>query len=151
MAEEKEEKEEAAAAGRKAGEMSEAELRAELEKHFREQKVSEVLMQFMVSLSTMAYTKMGLTEETGYVRDLDQARLAIDSFKALLDAAAGSLGQQDVQALAGALASMQITYAREVGGGETGGPTEPVAAGKEPDDKKSGSDPTDRLWVPGKQ
>lgn len=153
MAEEKEEKEEvkeeaAGAAGKKPGEMSEAELRAELEKHFREQKVSEVLMQFMVSLSTLAYTKMGLTEDTEYVRDLDQARLAIDSFKALLDAAGGSLGQQDVQALAGALASMQMTFAREAGGAEQAAP---AAGEKEPEEKKSGPDVTDRLWVPGKQ
>lgn len=150
MAEEKEEteevEEEVAAAG-KPGEMSEAELRAELEKHFREQKVSEVLMQFMVSLSTLAYTKMGLTGETEYVRDFDQARLAIDSFKALLAAAGGSLGQQDTQALAGALASMQVTFAREAGGEQAA----PAEGEKEPEEKKSGPDVTDRIWVPGKK
>jgi hypothetical protein len=92
--------------------MSEAELREKLEDHFRHQSVPEFLVQFMVSLSTLAYVKMGLTEETQDVKDLAQAQLAIDSFKALLDAAQASLDPQDASALAGALASMQITFVK---------------------------------------
>ena len=96
--------------------MTEEELRAEIEKQFRLQKVDEILMQFMITLSNLAYIKMGLTEETKDVRDLAQASLAIDGFKALLDSAGGRLPEQDAQALAGALSSMQITFAKESSG-----------------------------------
>lgn len=92
--------------------MTEDEMRAQLEKHFREQKVDDVLVQFLVSLSNLAYIKMGLTEETENIKDLDQASLAIDAFKGLLDAAGGKLPEQDASALAGALSSMQITFVK---------------------------------------
>jgi len=95
----------------KAG-MSEAEIREKIEEHFRAQPVGEVLMQFLISLSTLAYVKMGITEDSKQYRDLQQARLAIDAFKALLDTAGPRLDSQDASALAGALASMQITFAK---------------------------------------
>lgn len=92
--------------------MSEEELRKKLEEHFREQEVGDVLVQFLISLSTLAYVKMGLTDDTREYRNLEQASLAIDSFKALLEAVESRLPEQDAKALAGALASMQITYAK---------------------------------------
>ncbi len=100
------------------GRMSEADLRAEFEKHFREQKVDEMLVQFMVTLTNLAYLKMGLTEDTRDIKDLSQASLAIDAFKSLLDAVAKRLPEQDAQALAGALSSMQMTYVK-AGPGES--------------------------------
>lgn len=121
--------------------MSEAELRAQIEEHFHAQPVGEVLMQFLISLSTLAYVKMGITEDTIQYRDLEQAGLAIDSFKALLDAAGPRLDSQDASALAGALASMQMTFAKA---------SEEPGGGKKDDGKKKG-DPADRLWVPGKE
>ncbi len=149
--------------------MTEEELRAELEKQFRSQKVSDLLMQYMVSLSTLAYAKMGLTDDTRDVKDLEQARLAIDSFKALLDSVGDRLGEQDAQALSGALASMQMTFvqategdsAGETGKGDSAGETGKGSVSGESDqgargdaaDGSSGSrgdDPASRLWVPGK-
>lgn len=119
--------------------MTEAELRAQIEEHFRSQPLAEVLKQFLISLSTLAYVKMGITEDTVKYRDLAQAGLAIDAFKGVLDAVSARLGSQDASALAGALASMQMTFARASAepASEEGGP-----------EKKD--DPADRLWVPGK-
>jgi hypothetical protein len=148
--------------------MTEDELRAQLEEQFRKQKVSDLLVQYMVSLSTLAYMKMGITEDTQEVKDLEQARLAIDSYKALLDSAGDRLGEQDRKALSGALASMQMTFVQAAEGGkgteggkeaeggkETEGAGEPGSGkGKsEPggDSGKQGSDPASRLWVPGKE
>lgn len=102
----------AGSAGEDGQQMSEAELRQKLEEHFREQQVGDVLVQFLVSLSTLAYMKMGLTEDTQAYKDFEQASLAIDSFKAVLDTATGRLPEQDAAALSGALASMQITFAK---------------------------------------
>ncbi|MBI5869492.1 MAG: DUF1844 domain-containing protein [Actinobacteria bacterium] len=153
--------------------MSEEELRARLEKHFREQKVDEMLVQFLVSLSNLAYIKMGLTEETGEVKDLDQASLAIDAFKGLLDAAGKRLPEQEASALAGALSSMQITFvkvsapeaaepapsepessepaASEPDEPAASEPDEPAPAEPAPESGKPDDDPSSRLWVPGKE
>ena len=126
--------------------ITEEELKARLEEHFRKQKVEEMMVQFMVSLSTMAYVKMGITEDTQKYRDFEQARLAIDSFKAVLDAVGGQLEEQDNKALAGALASMQMTFAKAAGG-ETGG----NETSKESKAEDNGSSSSSRLWVPGKE
>ena len=88
------------------------ELRARIEEQFRRQDVGDVVVQFMISLSNLAYMKMGLTEDTIEIRDERQSRLAIDSFKALLDAVGGGLPEQDRSSLAGALASMQMTFVK---------------------------------------
>ena len=100
------------AAAKNPEQMTEEELRAEMARHFREQKVDDVLVQFLVSLSNLAYIKMGLTEDTQDVKDLAQASLAIDAFKTLLDTVGERIPDQDRQALAGALSSMQLTYVK---------------------------------------
>ncbi|MHB1413100.1 MAG: DUF1844 domain-containing protein [Thermoleophilia bacterium] len=101
--------------------LSGEELRARIEEQFRRQDVGDVVVQFMISLSNLAYMKMGLTEETREIKDEAQSRLAIDSFKALLDAAGGRLREQDRNSLAGALASMQLMFVKAFAPeGETG-------------------------------
>ncbi len=92
--------------------LSEEELRQKIEEQIRKQSVADVLVQFMASLSNLAYLKMGLTDDTKDIKDIGQARLAIDSFKALLDAAGGRMAEQDRNALSGALASMQLTFVK---------------------------------------
>lgn len=123
--------------------MSEAELREMLEKQFREQKVSDMLVQYMAGLSHIAYVKMGLTDDTRAVKDMAQSSLAIDSFKALLDAVRDRLDPQDASALEGALASMQLTFA-QAGGGPGTGDKETAA-----DDDKPAGGASSRIWVPG--
>ena len=143
------------------GTVDEEEMRRQIEEQFRRQKVSDLLVQYMISLSTLAYMKMGITEDTREVMDLEQARLAIDGYKALLDSIGERLGKQDFQALSGALASMQLTFVQASEGGEkeaksgsaSGGADE---GGGKPEGEESGSgkkqggDPASRLWVPGK-
>lgn len=155
--------------------MTEDELRAELEKHFREQTVSDFVVQFMVTLTNLAYMKMGLTEDTQDIKDLDQASMAIDGFKALLDNVGKRLPPQEFSALAGALSSMQLTFVKasspEAGGGGSGGESSGGGSGPESSGggggspggesgsggageegkKPEGDDPASRLWVPGKE
>lgn len=163
---EEEKPEPAADQEKKPDQMTEAELRAELEKHFREQKVDEMLVQFMVTLTNLAYIKMGLTEDTQDVKDLEQASLAIDAFKALLESVEKRLPVQDAQALAGALSSMQMTFVKAgspaSGGGGSGDKDSPESGsggsdssgedeGNDSEEQKPEDDgPASRLWVPGK-
>lgn len=134
----------AGAGAKEAEEMTEEELREQIERHFCEQKVSDVLIQFLVSMSTLAYAKMGLTEETREHKNPDEARLGIDAYKALLDAVGDNLGEQNSRALAGALASMQMTFVQAFESSETCEETK----GEE---SKGGEKKDSRLWVPGKE
>jgi hypothetical protein len=149
-----------AEAGADPGQMSEAELREALEKQFRETNVSDMLVQYLASLSHIGYVKMGLTEETLEVKDMAQASLAIDAFKAMLEAVKERLDSQDASALEGALSSMQMTFAQAGAAGDDSAKAEAVGDetasadddASAPEDKKSaGDDPSSRLWVPGKE
>lgn len=158
VTEEQREEQAASQAGQPAEEpdrMTEEELRAELEKQFRQQQVADVLMQYMISLSSLAYVKMGITEDSQEVKDLEQARLAIDSFQGLLDSIGDRLDKQNQEALAGALASMQMTFV-QVSGGEAQTPGEGGTQGEEESSKgetgnKKDDGPASRLWVPGEE
>lgn len=141
-------KNEAEPAGKEEKQMSEEDIRRQIEEHFREQQVGEVLVQFLISLSTLAYVKMGLTEDSQKYQDMEQASLAIDAFKGLLEAVEKKLPDQEAQALAGALASMQITFARSSTEGL--GEKSETAKQSTEDSKPAKDDPTSRLWVPGK-
>lgn len=143
-----------AAAGDKSArdpaEMTEAELREALEKQFREQQVGDMLVQYMAGLSHIAYIKMGLTDDTAGVRDMDQASLAIDAFKAMLEASRERIGAQDASALEGALSSMQMTFAQASAAGSDADDSPAAGSSSGGEEDEGGSD-ADRLWVPGKE
>ena len=97
--------------------------------------VSEHLMAFMASLSSMAFARMGLSPDTEKDRDLDQSRLAIDSFKALVEVLAPVSPPETTGLYRSTLAQMQMAYVSalgRVGSGEVGSPDETAAAADEP-------------------
>lgn len=77
--------------------------------------VSEHLMAFMASLSSMAFSRMGLSLDTERDRDLDQSRLAIDSFKALVEVLAPVSPGETVGLYRSTLAQMQMAYVSALG------------------------------------
>ncbi len=81
----------------------------------RRLKVEDLALDMAVSLVTVGYQKLGLTEQTRELRDLGGARLSIELLRALLDVleregAAAKLGD-----LRSTLAAMQLNYAYMVG------------------------------------
>ena len=89
----------------------EAELMARLQEEIRNLPVSDHLVYMMQSLSGLAIGRMGLTAETASRRDLDQARLAIDGFKALLELLEKSEPAGEMAAHRGMLSQLQLAYA----------------------------------------
>jgi len=77
--------------------------------------VSEHLMAFMTSLSSMAFLRMGLSSGTEKDRDLDQSRLAIDSFKALVEVLAPVSPGETLGLYRSTLAQMQMAYVSALG------------------------------------
>jgi len=80
-----------------------------LEEEFRKLKVADVLAQTMLTVSQLGWRRLG-TED----RDLAEARLAIDSLRALMGTLAGTLPPDAVRDFNQMVANMQLAYASAV-------------------------------------
>lgn len=72
-------------------------------------RVDELLVQMLVSVSSLGFAKL----EPGR-RDLDQARLAVEALRVLLPLLEESVDADLVRDLRGALSSLQLAYSRAV-------------------------------------
>jgi hypothetical protein len=75
----------------------------------RELKISDVLVQTLSTVSSLAYDRLG--EER---RDLEQARLAIEALRALTPVLAGSVPPELTRDLEQVTANLQLAYASAV-------------------------------------
>jgi hypothetical protein len=122
----------------------EAEMMARLQEEIRNLSVGEHIVYMVHSLSTLAAGRLGLTADGGAHRDLEQARLAIDAFKALLNVLEGVRPAGEMAAHRGMLSQLQLAYVAAMGataGGasagaeaaESGGPASAAGAGPVPE------------------
>jgi hypothetical protein len=135
------------------GQPSEEELRAALEEELKKVKVTDVLLQTLVTLINVAGQRLGLVEGTQESRDLGQVRVAIEAVRQLLPLLEeDEQSARQVRPIRDALSQLQLAYAREVGAGEgeappsapEGAPEAPGAPpGKPPPPKRPSG-----LWVP---
>jgi len=88
------------------GAPSEAEYAARLEEELKRIKISDVLVQTLYTISSLGYHKLG-TEH----RDLPQARLAIESLRALLPVLKGATAEEVLRDFEQVVANMQLAYA----------------------------------------
>ena len=82
------------------------EFAARLEEELKRVRISDVLVQTLYTLSSLGYHKLG-TEH----RDLPQARLAIESLRALLPVLKGEAPAEVVRDFEQVVANMQLAYA----------------------------------------
>ena len=80
----------------------------------RRLRVEDLAVDMAVSLVTVGYQKLGLTDRTRELRDLDGARLSIELLRACLDVLERERGAAGLRDLRGTLSAMQIDYARAV-------------------------------------
>jgi hypothetical protein len=80
----------------------------------RRLKVEDLALDMAVSLVTVGYQKLGLTEQTRELRDLDGARLSIELLHACLDVLERERGASGLGDLRGTLSAMQLNFARVV-------------------------------------
>jgi hypothetical protein len=88
-------------------ERAEEQLREQLEDELKKLKVSDVLVQTVFTVSSLGYRR--LSDED---RDLDQARLAIESLKAILPMLKGTIPDQVSRDFEQMVANMQLAYAK---------------------------------------
>ena len=72
--------------------------------------VADHLVLMMHSLSGLAADRLGLSPDTVERKDLEQARLAIDAFKALLSTLEGTWPAEEIKAHRAALSQLQMAY-----------------------------------------
>jgi hypothetical protein len=98
---------------------TESELVEQLQEEMRRITVPDYLRHLLVSLSSMAFQRLGLTPESVDDRDLTQSRMAIDAFEALVDVLSPSLSKDDEALFRSALHEMRMGFVRASGAKES--------------------------------
>jgi hypothetical protein len=86
--------------------VDEQKLVEELQAELAKLKVSELLLQTLYTVSSLGYQRL-----SGEAKDLDQARLAIESLKALVPVLEGSIPDEALRDFQQVLANLQLAYA----------------------------------------
>jgi len=116
-------------------EPTEEELQAAFEEQMRNIHVEDVVLQTVATLVNLAGRRLGLAGEGE--KDVEQARVAIDSARALLP----FCPEEQLPPIKQAMSQLQMAFAREAGGGET-------AAESPPERPKSETPPASKIWTP---
>jgi len=89
------------------GEPTQEELLEQLQAEFEKLKVADVIVQTVLTVSSLGYRSLGKE-----ARDLDQARLAIDALRALVPVLQGAVAEDVSRDLEQMVSNMQIAYAK---------------------------------------
>jgi hypothetical protein len=82
------------------------ELLQQVEEELKKLKVSDLVVQMLYTVSSLGYRK--LSDED---RDLDQARLAIETLRAVLPVLEGTVGDDVLRDFRQVTANLQLAYA----------------------------------------
>jgi len=85
---------------------SEEELLRQVEEQLKKLKVSDLIVQMLSTVSSLGYRK--LSEQD---RDLDQARLAIETLRAVVPVLEGAVGDDVLRDFRQVTANLQLAYA----------------------------------------
>jgi hypothetical protein len=92
--------------------LTEEERAALLREQLKALRVVDVAHDMLLSLVTLGYQKLGLTDETAELRNLEDARLAIDLVRSVIDVIGAAAGEPLVAPFRSTLAAMQLNFAR---------------------------------------
>src|SRR5437660_12212649 len=85
---------------------SDEELLKQVEDELRKLKVSDLLVQMLYTASSLGYRKLSAED-----RDLDQAKLAIESLRALLPVLEGAVADDVMRDFRQVTSNLQLAYA----------------------------------------
>jgi hypothetical protein len=97
--------------------VNEEELARELAEELRRLRVEDVLIQTLITISSIGYRRLGLTEDTRDDRDLQQAKLAIDTMSALTPILESVVPEDLIRDFNQSVAGLQLAYAQAAGEG----------------------------------
>jgi hypothetical protein len=124
--------------------LDDVEAMARLQEEINNLPVSEHLVFMLQSLSSLAIDRLGFTPEAAARRDPEQARLAIDAFKALLTVLEQVRSATEISSHRSVLSQMQMAYVAALGAGGASAaaaptPSEPAASAAEYEPSASGA------------
>jgi len=91
----------------------EAELINKLQEEIDKLTTKDIVIQMMMSLSSLAYKKMGLPQGTNdKYKDKAQAKLAVDCFDALFKVMSGEVSAQEAENLKSSLSNLQLNFVK---------------------------------------
>jgi hypothetical protein len=106
----------APAGGTEEEKKKEEELLKELQDEIDKLSSKDIIVQFMMSLSSMAYKKMGLPMGTNdKYKSKEQAKLAVDSFDALLKVINDEITERERENLMASLTNLQMNFVKAFG------------------------------------
>lgn len=102
------------AGAEKAGkDKSEEELIKELQEEIDKLTTKDIITQMMMSLSSLAYKKMGIPSGINdKYKDKQQAKMAIDGFDALLKVITDEISAEERENLTSSLSNLQINFVK---------------------------------------
>lgn len=108
------EPEPAGGAGPGEEEIGEEELRRRIEEALEKITVADVILDMMISLSSLAFQRIGIPAEVNArFKDLEQARLAIDCLDALCGTLEGRVPADALKPLVSTLDNLKFNFAKE--------------------------------------
>jgi hypothetical protein len=84
-------------------------------------RVENILVGALIQVSSVGYSRLGLTEDTEDQRDLEQTRLAIETMRALVPVLQQVVPEELIRDFEQSVANLQLAYAKarsEEAGGE---------------------------------
>ena len=87
-------------------------LARELAEELRNLKVEDVLVHTLMTVSSLGYRRVGLTDDTRQDRDLEQTRLAIETMRALTPLLGKFVPPELVRDFNGSVANLQLAYVK---------------------------------------
>ena len=85
-------------------------LAREVAEELRNLKVEDVLVHTLMTVSSLGYRRVGLTDDTRQDRDLEQTRLAIETMRALTPLLGKFVPPEVVRDFNGSVANLQLAY-----------------------------------------
>jgi len=98
----------------------EEQLAQQLAEELRRLRVEDVVIQSLITISSIGYRRLGLTDDTKDDRDLQQAKLAIDTMVALTPVLENVVPDDLVRDFNQSVASLQLAYAQAAAEGADG-------------------------------
>jgi hypothetical protein len=102
-------------------ERGEEELARELAEELRKLRVEDVVIQTLITISSIGYRRLGLTPETKEDRDLEQTKIAIETMRALMPVLAKVLPEELIRDFNQSVANLQLAYAKAASEKQTNG------------------------------
>jgi hypothetical protein len=87
-------------------------LAQELVEELRRLKIEDILIQTLVTVSSIGYRRLGLTEDSREERDLEQAQLAIETMRALTPVLEKFVPAELIRDFNQSVANLQLAYAQ---------------------------------------